>query len=293
MTLPTLLLVDDSESILTFERAALAGSYSCLTASDGADALAKAAQVVPDGILLDLSMPVMNGEEVLRRLQADPRLRDVPVIVVSSETQRAADCVAAGAVAFLPKPIRADQLLQVVDREINAARELRVGGHIQILALRIAEIDFAVPLDSVVIAIAAVATLPLALGPFYRREFFVLHGAPVCVLNVARRLGVTHSAPAEDRKFVVVTQGGRRVALAVDVVHDPEEVPLSQVTTRARLGGAEHGALGEALVALLQTSRGAVPLLDPLAFLSRETIRRLPSLVTASAVDNVAARGTR
>lgn len=279
MTLPTLLLVDDSESILAFERAALTGAYSCLTAMDGADALEKARQVVPDGILLDLSMPVMDGDEVLKRLKQDPQLREVPVIIISSETHRAEECLGLGAAAFLPKPIRADQLMRLVDREIEKARKAKVGGHTQILSMKIAQTEFAVPLESVVIVLTAVATAPLPLGPFYLKEYFILHGMPVCVLDVGRRLGVTHSVPTEERRFVVVEDGDRRVALVVDLVHDPDEVPMSDVTPRARLGGADHGPLGDALLSMVRTVRGSVPVLDPMAFLSRDTVRRLPALV--------------
>jgi CheY-like chemotaxis protein/chemotaxis signal transduction protein len=281
MTLPTLLLVDDSESILAFERAALTGSYSCITAVDGADALEKAAQVVPDGILLDLSMPVMDGDEVLKRLKSDRQLRDVPVIIISSEVQRAEECLGLGAAAFLPKPIRADQLIRLVDRELEKARKERLGGHLQILAMRVAEIDFAVPLESVVIVLTAVATTPLPLGPFYLREYFILHGQPVCVLDVGRRIGAEHTVPPDERKFVVVEHGEQRLALVVDAVHDPDEVPMSDVTPRARLGGSDHGPLGEALLSMAKTTRGSVPVLDAAAFLSRETVRRLPALAAA------------
>ena len=89
MSLWHLLLVDDSEAVLAFEKAALAGHYQVSTAVDGRDALLKVAQLKPAAVLLDLSMPGMDGDEVLARMRADPQLARIPVIIVSSEKQRA------------------------------------------------------------------------------------------------------------------------------------------------------------------------------------------------------------
>ncbi|HYV67858.1 MAG TPA: response regulator, partial [Myxococcales bacterium] len=73
MSLPHLLLVDDSESVLAFEKAALAGHYLFSTALNGREALTKVAQLKPAAVLLDLSMPEMDGDEVLAQMQRDPQ----------------------------------------------------------------------------------------------------------------------------------------------------------------------------------------------------------------------------
>jgi CheY-like chemotaxis protein len=91
--------------------------FSAATAAEG---LALAAQA--DLVLLDLDLPDRPGLELLRALQADTRLRQVPVVVVSAETrpQRIDECFDAGATQFLAKPLDAQQLLQAVDTALHA-----------------------------------------------------------------------------------------------------------------------------------------------------------------------------
>ncbi len=88
-TKPLILLVEDD----TF----LAGMYvTKLTmehfrvelATDGASGLAKAEELVPDLILLDILLPKMNGFEVLRKIKAQPSLRQVPVILLTNLGQK-------------------------------------------------------------------------------------------------------------------------------------------------------------------------------------------------------------
>ncbi|HYZ90574.1 MAG TPA: response regulator, partial [Myxococcales bacterium] len=122
MSLSHLLLVDDSEAVLAFEKAALSGHYQVSTAANGREALVKLLELKPAAVLLDLSMPEMDGDEVLARMRADPQLTRIPVIIVSSEKQRAEACLRAGARAFLAKPVRAQDLLPLVDRVLAECR---------------------------------------------------------------------------------------------------------------------------------------------------------------------------
>ncbi|HEX9365437.1 MAG TPA: response regulator, partial [Vicinamibacterales bacterium] len=76
----------------------------------------------PDLILLDLHLPDMPGEEVLRRLWSNPETRSLPVAVLSadatpSQRQR---LLASGAVAYLTKPIDIAQLLELIDQRLAA-----------------------------------------------------------------------------------------------------------------------------------------------------------------------------
>jgi DNA-binding response OmpR family regulator len=92
-----------------------------------------AARAHPDLILLDLGLPDISGDEVLRRLKRDPQTAQIPVVVVSGEPD-AADRVprggATGAVAILQKPVAGADLCAVVDlvlegrqAELRGARE--------------------------------------------------------------------------------------------------------------------------------------------------------------------------
>jgi CheY-like chemotaxis protein len=121
VSLPSLLLVDDSDAILALERAILSGHYTIHTASNGREALEKVGRLHPEAVLLDLSMPEMDGDEVLQRMKADPSTSGIPVIIISSESSRAEACLALGAELFLAKPFRADELLDVVRAAVGQA----------------------------------------------------------------------------------------------------------------------------------------------------------------------------
>ena len=275
MSLPHLLLVDDSEAVLAFEKAALTGHYAISTAMTGREALAKAPQIDPAAILLDLSMPEMDGDEVLAHLQDDPALRRIPVIIISSEKLRAEACLNNGAKAYLPKPIRAQELLVLVERVLEEARAAARAGNVAALFVSVGKIELGIPLRSVRNVLHQTATKPLPLGPAYLTQMVELYGEPVAVLDLARRLGVEHAQPVVERKLVVVDCDGTRIALCVDDVRDPEELAEGDVVPRERLGGSRHGALQEALVGIAKTARGALPLVDPKALVSRELLRKL------------------
>jgi CheY-like chemotaxis protein len=277
VSLPHLLLVDDSEAVLAFEKAALSGHYAISTATTGREALAKVPQIAPAAILLDLSMPEMDGDEVLAHLQDDPELRRIPVIIVSSERVRAEACLRNGAKAFLPKPIRAQELMPLVERVLEEARAAARAGNVAVLFVSVGRIEVGLPLESVRSVLHQTATRPLPLGPSYLTQMFELHGEPVAVLDLARRLGVEHAHPLIERKLVVVERDGARIALCVDDVRDPEELAEEEVIPRDDLGGSQHGALGQALVGVAKTARGALPIIEPRALISRELLRKLAS----------------
>jgi CheY-like chemotaxis protein len=89
-----------------------------LSAMLGGLALELAQEYLPDLILLDLHLPDMDGMEVLRRLRADERTADIPVVVLSADATgvHADQLLAEGARLFLTKPLGVSKLLEVVDR---------------------------------------------------------------------------------------------------------------------------------------------------------------------------------
>lgn len=115
----TLLYVEDNpsnlrlvERILQSQRPAI----DLLTASSGESGLAAAGSGAPDAILLDLDLPDMSGEDVLRRLCADLRV-GVPIAIVSADAMPATvdRMLGAGAAAYLTKPLDIAEFLDVVD----------------------------------------------------------------------------------------------------------------------------------------------------------------------------------
>lgn len=276
MSLPTVLLVDDSESVLAFERAALSAHYDCLTAVNGLQAIEFARSRQPEAILLDLSMPVMGGDEALRRLKADTTLAPIPVLIVSSEKHREDWCLQQGASAFLGKPVQARELLASLERVLDETRRRRQG--IAVLPVQAAGVHLALPLESVVAVLPQLETSPVPLGPAYLRESIVHDGRPVFVLDLPSRLGFEHEQPLEDRKLVVISHGELRLALSVDDVSDPEELGASDLLPAHALGGSQHGLLAQALVGVAVTAKGRLPVLAARALLSPRLLQSVSSL---------------
>jgi putative two-component system response regulator len=104
---PTLLVVDDTPANLNLMAGLLHQDYRVKLAPGGVRALELAQREVPDLVLLDVAMPEMDGYEVCRRLKADPRTRDVPVIFVTAMSQPDDETrgFEAGAADFIHKPI--------------------------------------------------------------------------------------------------------------------------------------------------------------------------------------------
>ena len=87
--LPILLVVDDQPLNIQILVHIFSPDHVVLTASSGEQALAVCAEQLPDLILLDVVMPDMDGHAVCRRLKADPRTRDIPVIFVTVQNDPA------------------------------------------------------------------------------------------------------------------------------------------------------------------------------------------------------------
>jgi CheY-like chemotaxis protein len=290
MSLPRLLLVDDSEAVLAFEKAALGGHYETTTAVNGREALALVATVRPDLLLLDLSMPEMDGDEVLARMQADPELRPLPVIIVTSERERAQACLRAGARAYLAKPVSAEALLSAVAAVLAEVRREQRHGSLALLPVGVGGLEFALPLSGVTGVLHYLATAPVAAGPDWLCEMFELHGRPVFVLDLAKRLAVAQSREPAERKLVVIEHEGLRLALCVSEVWDPEEIAPDDVEAGESLGGAQLAGLRELLVAVARTSRGALPVIAPGSFLSEELLIALGKLAAEAGLPGAEGR---
>ena len=275
MAQPHVLVVDDSEAILAFTRAVLSATYAVSTARNGREGLDLCARSEPDLVLLDLSMPELDGEAVLEQLKANPELAAIPVIIISSEQARAEACVArGGASACLVKPLRADELLALVGRTLDAAQLKRTQGSLAVLPLRIGTMDLAIPLADVRHVLLQPATQPLPGGPSDLAAFFELFGESVCVLDLGARFGVDHTKPVIDRILVVVEYDRVKLALCVDGVHDPEAVLPTDIQPVV----PDANELAGALRAVVKTSQGAMPVLHPPALLSRGLVRKLADL---------------
>ncbi len=113
------LVVEDSPTmrqLLVYALSRIPGMRS-VEADDGVDALRKlASEGRPDIILTDINMPIMDGLKLVQRVRADDALRDVPIIVITTEggAEDRARALALGANAYITKPIQAPQVLRKV-----------------------------------------------------------------------------------------------------------------------------------------------------------------------------------
>jgi len=112
-----ILMVEDTEDNRQILRDLFAATdYELIEAADGAQGLAMARAHKPDLILMDIQLPVLDGYETTRRIKADPELRDIPVIAVTSYALSGDETKAraAGCDAYITKPFSPRLLLAKV-----------------------------------------------------------------------------------------------------------------------------------------------------------------------------------
>lgn len=133
-----LLIVDDSPVMRSFVRRSIeiAGLpvAGWIEASHGREALERLADEQVDLVLTDINMPVLDGEGLLRSMRADARLREVPVVVVSTDgtEQRMGRLMALGANGYVRKPFPPEQLCAVLGEVLPgwSAEARQEGGHV-------------------------------------------------------------------------------------------------------------------------------------------------------------------
>jgi two-component system, cell cycle response regulator DivK len=94
-----------------------------LTATNGREALAEAFSQRPDAIVLDLSMPDIDGWEACRRLKADERTKSIPILAVSGHALKGAEgaAKAAGCDVYLIKPCLPERVLAEIKKMVGAS----------------------------------------------------------------------------------------------------------------------------------------------------------------------------
>lgn len=115
-----ILVVEDTEDNRQILRDLLSmAGYEMVEAYDGAEGVQKAAEHKPDLILMDIQMPVMDGYEATRRIKANPDLKSIPIVAVTSYALSGDEqkTRAAGCDAYIAKPYSPRQMLAKV-REI-------------------------------------------------------------------------------------------------------------------------------------------------------------------------------
>ena len=113
-----LIVDDDDDNRMMYAEFLATTGFDVHQACTAEEALVMAAALVPHVIMMDVTLPVMNGVDAVRHLRADPRTRGISVIVLSghAEPDSAREARAAGCDAFLTKPCLPDALLAEVTR---------------------------------------------------------------------------------------------------------------------------------------------------------------------------------
>ncbi|MBW8758635.1 MAG: response regulator transcription factor [Burkholderiales bacterium] len=122
------LIVDDVPDNLAVLHDALDESgYTVLVATDGASAIARAAQALPDIVLLDALMPGMDGFEVARRLKAGAATATIPIVFMTAltDTEHVLAAFAAGGVDYVSKPVRPREVVARIAAHLQSARHAR------------------------------------------------------------------------------------------------------------------------------------------------------------------------
>ena len=118
---PKIMVVDDAEENLMIMESILAKEYSLKLFSNAKEALDAAFANPPDLILLDVMMPDIDGFETCRRLKANPKLADIPVIFITSKNEDEYEELgfSVGASDFIHKPINAPILVARVKTHLK------------------------------------------------------------------------------------------------------------------------------------------------------------------------------
>ena len=116
----TILVVEDTAEISeVWRRVLTSAGFDVLQAGDGADGVEQARQHQPDLILMDITLPILDGISAVRKLKADALTAHVPVIFVSGDAFAARRARAVGGAAFLSKPVRAAELLSTIAQTLG------------------------------------------------------------------------------------------------------------------------------------------------------------------------------
>ena len=118
-----IVVIEDDVSFLDLLRVHLASAgHEVLTAEDAALGLRAVITEAPDVILLDLTVPYLDGFEMIKALRNDPATKSIPVIVLTGrgDDETFAESRRLGASQFLTKPVTRDALIRAIDAQLAA-----------------------------------------------------------------------------------------------------------------------------------------------------------------------------
>lgn len=117
-----ILLAEDNEKNRILIRDVLGYSgYEVIEATDGTEAVARAKEKIPDLILMDIQMPVMDGITALKILKADPATKDIRAIALTSFAMSGdkENCLSAGFDGYMSKPVDIEKLSEMITKYLD------------------------------------------------------------------------------------------------------------------------------------------------------------------------------
>lgn len=123
---PSVMLVEDNVDMLDFIEVSLAKKYYFITAENGEDALHKVHDIMPDIIVSDIMMPVMDGLELCRRIKQDTKTSHIPFILLTAKslTAQKVEGIKIGADIYITKPFEIELLEAHIDHLLERKTEL-------------------------------------------------------------------------------------------------------------------------------------------------------------------------
>jgi CheY-like chemotaxis protein len=121
---PTILIADDEEDIKDVLSLYLeASGFEVITAFDGLDAMERAKEAVPDLILMDVMMPVIDGIEVTRQLKENDSTKNIPIILLSAaaQSEMVEKGLNSGAIDYISKPFEPEQVKNAIQQVLKIA----------------------------------------------------------------------------------------------------------------------------------------------------------------------------
>jgi CheY-like chemotaxis protein len=118
----TILVVDDDRLVQMMLTDLLReGGFTCITANNGLEALEACEGTRPNLILLDITMPVMDGIETCRQLKGNPATASIPVLALTThdDPPTVFAMMEAGALLYLTKPVSSDRLLSAINLALS------------------------------------------------------------------------------------------------------------------------------------------------------------------------------
>ena len=140
---PLVAIVEDNPQVCSFLEGVLGGKYRCISVHDGKSGLKLCKDVLPDLIISDVLMPVMDGMEMCRLIRSFTPLATVPIILLTAkgDPRTENESISLGIDAFIPKPFDLPVLLAKVDQLLGSRKRLEQSVRLEMIATPDSSVD--------------------------------------------------------------------------------------------------------------------------------------------------------